>query len=91
MWHSTGMQVVAGWNGLAIGALALASAVLQAEDPPAQRSFPVEGCHPSSYLKAALQVRLQGQGTEHAQTHCVEPVTRRPPTCSACSITHVGG
>ena len=48
--------VAAGWNGMAIGALAKASAVLQSEDPPAPRSFPVEGCQPSMYLDASIKV-----------------------------------
>ena len=41
---------------MAIGALAKASAVLQAEDPPGERCFPVEGSPPSTYLEAAIRV-----------------------------------
>ena len=50
------MQIVAGWNGMAIQALASASVILQQEDPPQAPAFPVEGCSPSTYLQAAIQV-----------------------------------
>jgi len=50
------MQIVAGWNGMAIQALASASVILQQEDPPQAPAFPVEGCPPSTYLQAAIQV-----------------------------------
>ena len=42
----------------AVAALAAAARVLPAEQPPAQRCFPVEGRPPSEYLEAALKVRL---------------------------------
>ncbi len=50
------MQIVAGWNGMAIQALASASVILQQEDPPQAPAFPVEGCAPSTYLQAAIKV-----------------------------------
>ncbi len=50
------MQIVTGWNGMAIQALASASVILQQEDPPQAPAFPVEGCPPSTYLQAAIQV-----------------------------------
>lgn len=52
------MQVVAGWNGMAIQAFAQASRVLGSEATPEPRGFPIEGCKPDEYLQAALQVRL---------------------------------
>jgi len=50
------VQIVAGWNGMAIQAFASASVVLQQEDPPQAPAFPVEGCPPSTYLQAAIKV-----------------------------------
>ena len=50
------LQVVAGWNGMAIQAFAQAALVLGSEVAPEPRGFPVEGCPPSEYLQAALQV-----------------------------------
>ena len=50
------MQIVAGWNGMAIQVLASASVILQQEDPPQAPAFPVEGCPPSTYLQAAIKV-----------------------------------
>ena len=41
---------------MAIQAFASASVVLQQEDPPQAPAFPVEGCPPSTYLQAAIQV-----------------------------------
>ena len=41
---------------MAIQALASASVILQQEDPPQAPAFPVEGCHPSTYLQAAIKV-----------------------------------
>jgi uncharacterized protein YyaL (SSP411 family) len=46
-------KIVACWNGAAIGALAVASRALAAEDPPLERLFPVEGRAPREYLAAA--------------------------------------
>ena len=63
-WRDTArdtMQIVAGWNGMAIQAFASASVVLQQEDPPQAPAFPVEGCPPSTYLQAALQVMSRYQ------------------------------
>lgn len=51
------MQVVAAWNGMAIGAFAVASRVLANETPPLGRSFPVDGCPPAEYLHCAVRVR----------------------------------
>ena len=50
------VQIVAGWNGMAIQAFAQAAVVLGSEATPEPRAFPVEGCPPSEYLQAALQV-----------------------------------
>lgn len=46
-------KVVAAWNGMAIGALAVAGRALRAESPPSSRLFPVEGRPPAAYLAAA--------------------------------------
>lgn len=46
-------KIVAAWNGMAIGALAVAGRVLMNEDPPIERCFPVEGVHPRIYIEAA--------------------------------------
>lgn len=51
------VQVVVGWNGMAIQAFAAASVVLQQEDPTQGPSFPVEGRPPSHYLQAAIKVQ----------------------------------
>lgn len=56
MWYELNVQVVAGWNGMAIQAFAQASLVLGSEGTAQPREFPVEGCPPSTYLQAALQV-----------------------------------
>lgn len=56
MWYELNAQVVAGWNGMAIQAFAQASLVLGSEETAQPREFPVEGCPPSAYLQAALQV-----------------------------------
>lgn len=56
MWCELNVQVVAGWNGMAIQAFAQASLVLGSEETAQPREFPVEGCPPSAYLQAALQV-----------------------------------
>lgn len=53
------LQVVVGWNGMAIQAFASASVVLQQEDPPQGPAFPVEGCPPSQYLQAAIKVKTR--------------------------------
>lgn len=58
------VQIVTAWNGLAIGAFAVASQTLQKEDPPMGRSFPVEGSKPSVYLQAAIKARPLMQGCE---------------------------
>lgn len=50
------LQIVAGWNGMAISALAMASRVLPGEDPPVESCFPVDGVSPDVYLEAAQQV-----------------------------------
>ena len=50
------LQVVVGWNGMAIQAFAAASVVLQQQDPPQGPAFPVEGRPPSQYLQAAIKV-----------------------------------
>ena len=49
-------QVVSAWNGMAIGAFAVASRALTAETSPAERQFPVEGCQPKDYLDIAIKV-----------------------------------
>lgn len=50
------LQVVSGWNGMAISALALASRILSSEDPPVEACFPVDGVSPNVYLEAAQKV-----------------------------------
>ena len=73
----------AGWNGMAIGALAKASAVLQSEDPTAQRSFPVEGCPPSTYLAASIKVCIMCCLTLF--TAAFQSFVAGPPSQLACS------
>ena len=51
------MQIVTGWNGMAIQAFASASVILQQENPPQAPAFPVVGCPPSHYLQAAIKVQ----------------------------------
>ena len=46
-------KIVVAWNGMAIGALAVAGRALSSEDPPLERLFPVEGIAPKTYLEAA--------------------------------------
>ena len=49
-------KVVVAWNGMAIGALAVAGRTLASEDPPIdQPCFPVEGRDPKEYIKAGRQ------------------------------------
>lgn len=64
-------KIVAGWNGMAIQALASASAILQQEDPPQAPAFPVEGCPPSTYLQAAIKA------AEFVQQHLWDEATGR--------------
>lgn len=46
-------KIVAAWNGMAIGAFAVAGRVLMNEDPPIERMFPVEGRDPREYIEIA--------------------------------------
>ncbi|GBG84956.1 hypothetical protein CBR_g39419 [Chara braunii] len=46
-------KIIVAWNGLAISAMARASRVLRSEPVEMKHHFPVEGCNPAEYLKAA--------------------------------------
>lgn len=50
------VQIVTAWNGMGIAAFAEAAIVLKQEQPAATRDFPVEGCDPSEYQRAAIKV-----------------------------------
>ncbi len=77
----TPSQVVAAWNGMAIGALAAAGRVLALQASPEARHplWPVEGCLPATYLQAATKVSVRegGQGVK-------PPPPCRQPLSSVC-------
>ncbi len=73
------VQVVTAWNGMAIGAFAKASRILEHERPAAQRCFPIEGCSPSDYLAAATQVA----GLDWHQHHAWLPFAAPQASCHA--------
>lgn len=66
-------KIVVAWNGMAIGALAVAGRALASEDPPLERLFPVEGLAPKAYLQAAatavgfIREHLYDEGTGKLQ------------------------
>ena len=55
------IQIVCGWNGMAIGTIAAASSILAREDPLIGSSFPVDGRDPKEYLDAAVKVEKQSK------------------------------
>ena len=62
-------KILTAWNGMAIGAFAAAGRVLNSEDPPLEKLFPVEGRAPSEYIQAAKTA------VECIRTHLYDPAT----------------
>jgi hypothetical protein len=74
------LQIVASWNGMAIGAFAWASRVLANQAPAPRRCFPDEAADPKTYLAAAVKVLLSWKARQSAQAHpTARPMHGRPP------------
>lgn len=67
---------------MAIQAFAQAAMVLESEATPEPRAFPVEGCPPSEYLQAALQVAFA------AHCWCSSLTSASLPSCSELWCHH---
>ena len=72
------VQIVTAWNGMGVAAFAEAAMVLKQEQPAATRDFPVEGCKPSEYQRAAIKVLAW-----------LSAVLTRPANFSAVLVAHL--